>query len=111
MLKIEALLDEEWVVAKSGVSVDAGRATRIRQEAGCPRDELQARARLISTAPLGYKLALAVLHAHQVADGLHMHVPDSVVQELRALAAQVIAKGEPAAPATGAKRARKEASP
>lgn len=44
-----------WVVAKSGVSVDAGagsmEATRIRQERGAPQEVLEANARLIAAAP------------------------------------------------------------
>lgn len=40
-----------WAVAKSGVSVDAGRATRIRMEAGADREELKANATLIAAAP------------------------------------------------------------
>ena len=39
-----------WVVAKSGVSVDAG-LTRIRQENAGPREVLAANARLIAAAP------------------------------------------------------------
>lgn len=41
-----------WVVAKSGVSVDAGHlGPRIRQESTGPREVLEANARLIAAAP------------------------------------------------------------
>jgi len=39
-----------WVLAKSGISVDAGNI-RIRQEAGGTREEREANARLIAAAP------------------------------------------------------------
>lgn len=39
-----------WILAKSGVSVDAG-ATRIRMEASADREEIKANARLIAAAP------------------------------------------------------------
>lgn len=64
-----------WVLAKSGVSVDAG-ATRIRMEASADREEIKANARLIAAAPdlleacrfaVGYigpaETVLNVLHA------------------------------------------------
>lgn len=40
---------EPWILAKSGVSIDAGR-TRIRQEASLDREELRANARRIVAA-------------------------------------------------------------
>lgn len=50
-----------WVIAKSGVSVDAG-MIRIRQEAtGAHDDVRKANARLIAAAPELYRMCRAVL--------------------------------------------------
>lgn len=94
-LKIEALLDEDWKLARSGVSVDAG-PTRIRQENAGPRDELEARARLISTGPLGYRLALAVLDfAKTLEEGEgDVEVPAETWADFMALAFKAQRKGE-----------------
>jgi hypothetical protein len=60
-MKTTDLMRERWSVTKSGVSVDAGK-TRIRQEAAEPREVLAARARIIASAPDGYRLALMLQH-------------------------------------------------
>ena len=91
-LKTVALSQEVWTVGKSGISVDASRAVRIQQGGGVPRDELRARARLISVAPDGYRLAMAIHDFVRLADpGAHSDL-SLVVDAARALLAK--ANGE-----------------
>ena len=49
-----------WVLAKSGISVDAGNI-RIRQEAGGTREEREANARLIAAAPDLFRACVEVV--------------------------------------------------